>query len=778
MSKFYLPQKNFLTILLWFLFLGNVVGQNLTQTVRGMVSDVKHQPLEGVTIYLPKVEKGATTDEFGKFRLDEIPVGRYQMRVSYVGFETLVLAELMVQSGKEEVLDIFLKKVNSELQEIVVKSNVRDLQRGALVPEILTIEETLRMPSTFYDPARLTFTYAGVANTNDQANNMMIRGNTPNSMSWRLDGVEIVNPNHLTGAGTFADRTTQNGGGVNILSAQMLGTSTFYKSAFPTSYGNVLSGIMDMKLRKGNNETREFTGQIGLIGIDIAAEGPLNKDKGSSFLANYRYSTLGLLSAMGVDLGDEAITFQDLSLHLNFPLKSGGDFGFFAIGGSSSNIFEGPRNDSLRVFEKDKFDIDYTSVMAAVGFNLYKPLTSNVLWKNTVVYSASEYERLEDEIFFVNDEVVTAFNESDNLSQSKLSILSSIQYQISDENELSAGIQVTNQNDDFSYNQISNNDFPNAKIEGTRIQPFVTYQQSFKKIDLRVGLRNNYFTFNKTNSIEPQLGMDIHLSAQQKIGLAYGLNSQLQLSQVYANNQDLEATKAHYFSMAYQNRIKDRVKLKLEGYYQFLFDVPVSATQSNSFSTLNLLNELVSDTLVNDGTGKNYGIEISTQQYFSNNVFWVVNLSLYDSKYKGSDGIERDTRFNGNYIVNFTGGKEFLWSKKEKEKDLVLGINARIAFLGGFKATPIDLTASMNADETIFNLEEAFSVRKKNYFRPDLRIYFTRNKKKYSSTLALDIQNVSNQKNVSFQYFDTFKKEIVQNYQLGIIPILNYRIEF
>ena len=330
-----------------------MLGQNLTQTIRGMVQDNHHQPLEGVTIYLPKLKKGTTTDEAGKFRLEEIPVGRYEMQISYVGFETILLSEILVQSGKEKVMDIFLKKAMSEIQEIVVKSNVRELQRSALAPEILTIEETLRMPSTFYDPARLTFTYAGVANTNDQANNMTIRGSTPNSMSWRLEGVEIVNPNHLTGAGTFADRTTQNGGGVNILSAQMLGTSTFYKGAFPASYGNVLSGIMDMSLRKGNNEQMEFTGQIGLIGIDIAAEGPLDKEKGSSYLANYRYSTLGLLSAMGVNLGDEVISFQDLSLHLNFPLKNGGDLSFFAIGGASKNTFEGPREDSLILFETD-----------------------------------------------------------------------------------------------------------------------------------------------------------------------------------------------------------------------------------------------------------------------------------------------------------------------------------------------------------------------------------------------------------------------------------------
>ncbi|MDB4443674.1 carboxypeptidase-like regulatory domain-containing protein, partial [Saprospiraceae bacterium] len=281
----------------------------MTQTIRGYVYDgYTHNPLQGASVSLVKTQIGTTTDLEGTYRLDEVPVGRYSLQISFVGYETLTIAEILLESGKELVLEIALKESSSSLTEVVVKSTTPNL-RDKILPsaEVLSIEETLRLPATFYDPARLVLSYAGVATNNDQANHMIIRGNSPNNMSWRLEGVEIVNPNHTSNAGTSSDRPSRNGGGVNMLSAQLLGNSTFMRGAFSAQYGNALSGIMDMNFRKGNNEKHEFTGQIGVIGIDLAAEGPLFKKNGATYLINYRYSTLGLLGSAGVDLGDEAI---------------------------------------------------------------------------------------------------------------------------------------------------------------------------------------------------------------------------------------------------------------------------------------------------------------------------------------------------------------------------------------------------------------------------------------------------------------------------------------
>ncbi|MCO6480690.1 MAG: carboxypeptidase-like regulatory domain-containing protein, partial [Phaeodactylibacter sp.] len=317
-----------------------------TQTIRGAITDAdSRQPLPGATVLLRELDKGAVADSSGHYRLEEVPVGRYQLEARHVGYDGRLLAEVLVESGKETILNIELQERVLGLEAVEVRASRSDIRVAhPLSVQTITVEETRRFPATFYDPARLATAFAGVVNDNDQANGLVIRGNSPNSLIWRLEGVDIVNPNHTPNAGTFSDRTTQNGGGVNILSAQMLGTSHFFTGAFPAGYGNVLSGVLDMRLRAGNDEQHEQVIQAGLIGIDLAAEGPLSRQSGASYLANYRYSTVGLITSLGVDFGDEQINFQDLSFNFTFPTQNGGEFTLFGLGGLSENLFEAERD--------------------------------------------------------------------------------------------------------------------------------------------------------------------------------------------------------------------------------------------------------------------------------------------------------------------------------------------------------------------------------------------------------------------------------------------------
>lgn len=765
------PQKHFLQKLmpLWFLFLCQLgFSQNLTQTIRGNIFDsYTHNPLEGASVALLNTDFGTTTDVNGIYRLENIPVGRYRLQVSFVGYETLTISEILLESGKEMVLEISLKESSSSLKEVVVKST-SSTSRNKINPsaEILTIEETLRLPATFYDPARLAFSYAGVASNNDQANHMIIRGNSPNNMSWRLEGVEIVNPNHTSNAGTASDRPSQNGGGVNMLSAQLLGNSRFMRGSFPTEYGNVLSGIMDMSLRKGNNEKHEFTGQIGVIGVDLAAEGPFSKKSKSSYLINYRYSALGLLSAAGVDLGDETINYQDLAFTTFFPLKKGGEIKLFGLFGSSSNEFEA-KADSLVEIEKDLKNIDYRSNVSLVGGTYTKSFAQGLRWENTIVYSS----RMDDYTSRFPSSPSNEYVIFDRENETKVSVNSLLEYRVNSLNKLRGGINYT-------FFEVA------GDVSSSLIRPFAEWNLNFSQLTIQLGVSFNYFSLNESTSIDPRLLLQYKLSGNQSFILSYGQQSRIQNWRVYfpsisnigVGNKDLGLTKSNQISLGYQNQINDKVLIKAETYVQLLSNVPVSSTEMNSFSTLNFFNEGIYFDLENAGTGTNYGIEITGQQYFSNNSFWLANVSWYESKYKGSDGIERDTRFNGNYIINATYGKEFPYSRKGK--DYILGVNLRVNYMGGLLETPIDEAASEAAGTTVFNEAEAFSLKQNDIFKTDLRIYWKRNKRKFNSTLALDIQNLTNNKNESFKYYDTFLNEVVQNYQLGLIPILSYRIEF
>jgi hypothetical protein len=779
-------KKFTLSLLTLFIYV-NLVAQT-TQTIRGRIIDTNNEkPLTGANVVLKNIAKGTQTDDNGYFRLEKVPVGRYQLEISSVGFETQTLSEILVESGKEVILEIRLQESTKQLGEAIVKAPSNNLTGALTSIHSITTEQIFRYPGTYLDPARLATAYAGVANSNDQANGMVIRGNSPNSMQWRLEGVEIVNPNHLSNAGTFSDRITQNAGGVNILSAQLLGNMNFLTGAFPAEYGNALSGVMDMRLRKGNNQRHEFTAQAGLIGLDIAAEGPLsNTKKNGSYLVNYRYSFTGLLGLLGVTFGGEDITFQDLSFNISLPAKKAGVFTVFGMAGLSSNYFAGKRDTTQWEVQKDGFDINYTNKMGALGVTHTTNIGNKLLWRTTLVGSGLESVR---KGYILSKSTFQRYlAQTDSVSKGRISLTSSLSYKVNTRNLLKIGAFITHQSD--AIYSVASDKSAKGEGKGLVIQPYINWQFTpVSKLTANIGLHYLNYTVSQSQSVEPRLSLGYQLTNNQSMSFAYGLHSQLQLPQVYfaystllqnIPNVSLDFTKAHHYVLSHQYYFKRGSFLKTELYYQKIFNVPVITTSplatqrvDPGFSTLNLVEDFIDEPLQNKGTGQNYGIEITYQQYLTNGFYVLVNGSYYNSTYVGGDGVKRNTRYNGKHIFNLTTGKEWEYSKNR-----TIGSSIRIIWLGGFYETPIDEKASQQAGQAVYKVTEAFTVKQPDYFRPDFRIYLKKSKQRYSSTLALDIQNIASYKNTAYSYYDILQKKVVKQYQLGLVPILSYRWEF
>lgn len=762
------------------LFFTNLYAQT-TQTIRGRITDINtEKPLAGANITLKNTTLGTQTDEKGYFRLANVSLGRHQLEISSVGFETQTISEILVESGKEVVLEIRLQEATKQLGEATVKAPTNNLSGSLTSIHSITTEQIFRYPGTYLDPARLASAYAGVANTNDQANGMVIRGNSPNGMQWRLEGVEIVNPNHLSNAGTFSDRITQNSGGVNILSAQLLGNMNFLTGAFPAEYGNALSGVMDMRLRKGNNQKHEFTAQAGLIGLDLAAEGPLsNAKKNGSYLVNYRYSFTGLLGLMGVTFGGEKITFQDLSFNISIPTTKAGDFTLFGMGGLSSNYFEGNRDVSQWAVQKDGYDINYTNKMGAFGGTHSKNIGDKLLWRTILVGSGLESVR--KGYMLDKNTLERQLTQSDSVIKSRISLSSSLSYKINSKNLLKVGAFITHQSDGIYSQSIER--AASGKGKGYVLQPYINWQLTpMSKLTANIGLHYLNYTVNKAQSIEPRVSVGYQLTNNHQFSIAYGLHSQLQLPQVYfavsplhqsIPNLSLDFTKAHHYVLSHQYYFKKGSYFKTELFYQKIFNAPVSSGANPTFSTLNLVEEFQGELLQNKGTGDNYGVEITYQQYLTNGFYTLVNGTLYNATYTGSDGVKRNSRYNGKHIFNLTAGKE--WSRS---KERTIGASIRVIWLGGFYETPINERLSADVGHTIYKIDEAFTIKQPDYFRPDLRVYLKRSKQKYSRTLALDLQNVAGYQNTAYSYYDVYQKKVVKQYQLGLIPVLSYRWEF
>lgn len=759
--------------LLNFLCISFAFSQTPTSTIRGTVTDKDTGlPLVSATISVPAVGQGAVSDNEGRFRFDELPFGRYSISVSYVGYETIVLNEILLEAGKEQVLPIKLAPSGILLQSAEVQG---DRAQAVNSVQAITPEQTLRYAATYMDPARVAASFPGVAVANDQANGLVIRGNSPNSMQWRLEGVEIVNPNHLSNAGNANDRPTQTSGGVNILSTQLLATSHLYTGAFPAQFGNALSGVMDMNFRNGNNEKQEYTVQASLIGLDLSAEGPFSKKSKASYLVNYRYSFTGLLANMGVQLGGEDNRFQDLSFKVHLPTKKSGEFSFFGMGGISSNVFTAERDTTAWKIQKDQYDIDYRNKMGAAGVTHRISLGNQTTIYTALVGSGLVTER-ESYLLTRRDVSQRSFQDRDEAAKSLWSFTSNLTKRFGSKSRLKAGFFI-NRKYDYLYSVSTTTNLLDKSMSGYILQPYASFQQQlFKKFSSEVGLNYVYYAFTKSHSVEPRASIKWQASPNRSLSFSYGLHSQAQTSAVYFSKEKTEfmtsipikrlgPTKAHHFVLGYQENVRNNGVIKLEAYLQDFFQVPIGILWSDgigeelTFSALNSIENVVNLGLANKGTGRNYGLELSYQRFLAKNYYLMVSGSLYNSTYTAMDGERRNTRYNGRHTFSFTGGKEF-----NTGNNGTWGINTKVLWLGGFWEST--------------NQFDPFKERLNDYFRPDLRIYWKKSRAKYNRTWALDIQNVTNTKNEAYTYYDRIKRKNTVQYQLGTIPVLSYRVEF
>ncbi|MCE7067219.1 TonB-dependent receptor [Dyadobacter sp. CY326] len=767
-------------ILLVFLFCSiSSFAQTYTSTIRGNVKDADTGlPLANASLTVSGTGQGINTDASGEFRFNALPVGRYVLSVSFLGYESLTIPEILLESGKENVQQIRLHMAGKQLNEATVAAS-RPISVNSI--QAITIEQTLRYAATYMDPARVATSFPGVAAANDQANGLVIRGNSPNSMQWRLEGVEIVNPNHLSNAGTFSDRPTSTGGGVNILSTQLLGTSYFLLGPFPAQYGNVTGGILDMQLRNGNNEKTEFTAQASLLGLDFAAEGPLSKNSKASYLINYRYSFTGLLGAVGVKFGGEDIRFQDLSFNLNFPTAKGGKFTIFGMGGVSSNAFEPEKDTAAWAFYKDGQNIIYKNKIGAAGVTYDQPLGSKASLRTVFVASGLNTTR---EAFVVDPKTLARRDQigNDALSNSKASFNSTFSYRFNARHRLKAGIFLTGQEFDVP---------PSLWIGDVKlwiIEPFANWSyQLAQSVTTEIGLHVMISKLHETDAktsflLEPRAAVKWQVTDSQQLTLSYGLHSQMQSPNVYTSiygntniqrNMHLTPTRSHHIVLGYQRTFNNSNSLKIEAYLQNQFDVPIGTDLRIQYSAVNLIEEKPYVRFDNTGSARTYGLEASFQKFLTNDFYMLASGSLYDASYVDLDGIRRASRFNGRHTFSLTAGKEL-----KSAKESLWGINAKILWIGGFRDMPIDEAYSRILKYTIYENQGSYSVKMKDYFRPDIRIYWKKSKSRYSRTLALDLQNVSGTKNEAYRYFDVRQDKVVMQNQLGLIPVLSYRWEF
>ena len=810
------------TIFILFAFFGFIHAQQLFQNVRGTVTDKESGfPLAGVVVRMSGDSSGkltAATDMNGNFKITDVPIGRRSFVFSFTGYKSWMASDVIVVSGKENVLTVEMEEEAMALEEVKVvaeeKGSFNDM--SSVSTKLFSIEETERYPGSRSDPARMASNFAGVQGSNDSRNDIVVRGNSPSGILWRLEEIDIPNPNHFAISGSA-------GGPVSIINNKYLANSEFFTGAFPSSYGNALGGVFDLKMRNGNNQKHERSFQFGILGTEIGLEGPISKASGSSYLINYRYSTLDYLQGLKLKLGTSAVPkYQDIGLRLNFPTKKAGTFSISAIGGLSSiSIILDTLTKKPEELYGDQNRNQYFNTNMGVGIlNHVISLNEKTLLKTSLAYSSQfikpdHYLILKDSAFktYGLPHILTG-----NFTESKITFTSFVKKKINARNSFKTGFflneYIVGLYDSVKMNSVyeTNADSITAKPWKVRVnakehflvaQPYFNYTYKFGKCILNAGVHSQWMSLNNAFSVEPRAGIKYSPDEKNMFSIGVGTHSQMQPTYIYfaapdslnnngqivANtertqaNRNLGFSKSQHVVVGYDYFPQKNLRFKFETYYQYLWNVPVYTVPSSA----SLLNRGASFTrffpvydMVNKGTGYNYGLELTIEKLFSNHYFFLFSGSLYNSKYKGSNGVENNTDYNGRFATNLLAGVEYDIGKKKKNN---INIGFKVTYAGGRLYSDVD-TMKSNRIMDIVPLDNATNIRQfEDYFRTDLRVAYKINGKKASWEIALDLVNLTNQKNVlALSYSpdptNPSANPYVKNYQLGFLPLFYVKVDF
>lgn len=764
------------------------VSQHQQQTVRGTITDQQSKKgIGNASVAVQSTSLGSVTDSAGGFVIHGVPVGRIAVLVSHIGYEPQILTNIVVEAGKETILNLdLLEKLHVTEAEVVItgRTEKRTSRQMATVSAVeFNAEDSRRFAGSRNDIARMASNFAGVNSVNDGRNDIIIRGNSPLGLLWRLEGVDIPNPNHFGSLGAT-------GGPVGLLNNNVIGKSAFYTGAFPAQFGNATAGAFDLSLRSGNNHSREFTAQVGFNGLELGAEGPFSKNSKASYLVYYRYSIPGLLSSLGVDVGTGAAVpaYQDISFKFDIPTKKAGQFTLFGIGGKSSIDFKGELKDTSNFYNDPYHNLYNSAKMGAAGLKHTYFFNSTTSYTLTLAATGNNAITRQDSL---DANRLPHKNYRENGSEWRYVASIVLNKKFSARDRLTAGItfdqlhySYTDSIRDADYGFIP---FLQEKNHTNLLRGYAQWQHRFSpQFTLNTGVYSQYLALNSNTAVEGRIGVRYALKNAGVFSLAYGRHSQMQTLMTYFHetrvgenyiqtNRNLGFTQSHHMVAGWEQALRNNWRYKAEVYTQLLDDVPVE-TRSTHWSALNMgagYGDGLQDSLVNRGKGYNYGIELTVEKPFSNGYYVLGTASVFDSKYKGSNGIQHNTAFNGQYVLNGLAGKE--WQLKGIH---TIAVDIKVTTAGGKRYTPINAAASQLAGRAIYYEERSYEERTKAYFRMDIKLTYRMNNKGFMQEFFVDFQNVTNHKNVFSQWYDSRAGKIRTQNQLGFWPNFNYRVQF
>lgn len=776
------------------------LSQEVTQSIKGKILDVTtNEPVIGATIRILNTEplKGGVTDVNGEFEIEHVPVGRHDVQVTFVGYEPVTYTGILVTSAKPFLLDVQLKSSVESLGEVVVRANNNNQplnQMAKVSARSFSIEEAQRFAGGMSDPSRVAYNFPGVTFGNAQDNGVVVRGNSPVNVLWRIEGVEVPGASHF-GGGNLAGA-----GLITIYSANVLGTSDFLTGAFPAEFGNATAGVFDLNFRNGTTDDTKYTAQVGILGADIAVEGPLRKGGKGSYLANYRHGFIGYYGELA---GGASPHYQDFSFKVNLPTTKHGTFSVWGMGGLSS-IFTPYRKyeedeDGIkqRETESDFFQDDIAFDMGVIGFNHKIVAGKKAFITTSLATTTSGYNSSRDRFLpqsSTSNTGVLKPHTSTKGRETKHTLTSAINYQLAPKIYTTAGVIFDYIGFNYQAREAQSTQAGWVEfldVEGSTAK-FQSYAQSdftlTPQLSVQAGVNVHHFALNQETTVEPRAGLKWKPASRLTFGLGYGLNSRREEPKVYffeyetangetRNHESLKRKKAHHYVASVNYDFTPTLRVQVEVYYQDLFDVPVVPDSSYSFVNYTQLWNLDAP-LTNEGTGTNKGVDLTLEQSFNKSYYYLLTASFFDAKYVGGDGVERNSVFNRGFLTTLTAGKEFTIRNKKKERVNLLGINFNVTYMGGQRTTPFLLPESRQQQDAVLDYNRLYSKQIDPEIWINAGATYKINKEKSTVTWGIDFQNATlNQQFQGYEY-NFVNNDVQEKRVLFLLPNFYYKIEF
>ncbi len=751
------------------------IAQNLEQTIRGKIMDKQTlELLSNVTVKLVPGNHVSFSDSLGRFYFHKIPLGRYSISFSRLGYAPASIPNLELRSGKEINLPVELEEAPQFLREVlVVSERAKDRSKNemALVStRQFSVTEANRYAGGFQDPARMTLNFAGVTNAgSDQNNEIIIRGNSPKGLLWRMEGIEIPNPNH------FGDGQGSTSGIISMINSTSLANSDFMSGAFPAEYGNASSGVFDLRFRRGNNEKREWMAQLSVVGIDVASEGPIGKN-GGSYRAGARYSTLELLLKSGlinINSGNFKPAYRDLNYTIDIPLKKAGLLTFWGLAGANDTEDE-------KLTTKDYSN----SNMGAFGLSYKLPFKkghlSTVLALTTESANVSKIENISNAWKTTRDQLYRYPN---------IRLNATYVYKWNASLSAKFGINVSQLSFELKDDRWDGKKIVNYLNESNSTYYVQQFGQIIKKwtpaFQTTFGLHAYQFELNQSKGIEPRMAISIENKSGGRFSVGIGWHSRIEPISTYLfkkyipngnffqPNKNIKPSQALHQVVSYDQRIGENTRLKVEAYIQNINQVPIDTALTGLFSLVNYTSGIPGQVLENTGKGINKGIELTLERFLADNFYYLVTASLFDSKFQNKDLVWRNTQFNNLFAGNILVGKDFTLAKQKS-----LSINLRYLLRGGNRYTPINLAESIKRNTTVSVQAKAFESQYPNFERYDFSLAYRINKLNHTWSFRLDLQNIFNANNIIEERYDSNVKGLTYRFALPLIPIISSQLEF